>query len=174
MVRTATVPNPLDITIDFLFLASDEAYYVYWPTKLRDWQAFSEIRLFYEKLRRTMGDNHRAMPDKLSDCLLFFDKTGEESPKFSLEEFLNEAEFRNILRRQVPYDIRINTPYGDFGYDTELSEEQVERKLASISHLDLSEQLPALIFKTHRDQATIEQQNLFRLHLQTQLAEYGR
>lgn len=56
----------------------------------------------------------------------------------------------------------------------ESSEEQVTRKLAFISHLDLSDLSPSLIFKTHRDQITMEQRELFRLYLQTQLARYGK
>lgn len=98
MTRTVAMPNPSNITIDFLFLTIDRAYCLYWPTNIRDGQAFSEIRLFYEKLRRTLGDNYRAMPEKLADGIILFDKTENEGPEFSLEEFLNETEFQTILR----------------------------------------------------------------------------
>mgnify|MGYP001567242818 CR=1 FL=1 len=181
MSERIAVPKPSNVSIEFFLLTErDETYYfLNWPTKITDAQAFSEIRKFYEALRTNFGDNSREIHGKAYHGLTSFCRNGP-SPEMSLEEFLNEAEFEQILRRQAPLGARISTPYGDFFYDMESSERQIidgesvtQRYIAVMSHLDLSDLLPSLIFKTHRDKLTLEQeqQRLFELHLKTQLAK---
>ena len=84
--------------IDVILFESDEAYHLSWPTKITDKQAFSKIRSFYEKLKKTFGDSPREIQGKVHNGLELFGM-GWHSPEMSLEEFLDDNGFQQILRR---------------------------------------------------------------------------
>lgn len=165
---------------DVLLCLWDEAYHLSWPTKVNDEQAFSEIRLFYETLRKTLGGSPREIQEKVRNGVELFGMNWH-SPEMSLEEFLDVNEFQQILRRQVAFGANIGTPYGDFFYDMESSESKIidgilirERRMAFMSHLDLSTPLPSLIKSTHAGQLSEEQVARISMDLQGRLARYGK
>ena len=139
-----------DITLDGVKIAElilrDHYYAIDWVTCVEDDIGIDTMRDFLASIER---EPYRTLPKDIGVYVDCIDK--DERRKFQYETFRNSSSYFRRSVKQVQRTgmtgIRVNAPSMDIWCSGGAYEKT--RKLGVISHLDLSQELPYLMQKTH-------------------------
>lgn len=174
------VKDTVFVKVDEVPIASisrrDDSYCIHWQTEFPDSVVIHALRSFYNRNTRDFGESYRRMVGKLFHSVDILWGPDDRIFQMTLDDFLAEDKFQEILGKEAPLYMRVNTPYADLLYDLERSKvaETPDRHIQVISHLDLSSQLPYLIQITNIKGVPLQAVPKLRSDLKEFLGVYGR